>query len=70
MSLIDDSGDHFVRMAHRACVGSHAINGVAALHSELLKADVLRDFYAAQRACAEIMFSLAILERRLRPPAA
>jgi starch phosphorylase len=33
-------------MAHLACVGSHAINGVAALHSELLKADVLKDFYA------------------------
>ena len=31
-------------MAHLACVGSHAINGVAALHSELLKQDVLRDF--------------------------
>jgi glycogen phosphorylase len=34
-----------VRMAHLACVGSHAINGVAALHSELLKQDVLKDFY-------------------------
>ena len=32
-------------MAHLASVGSHAINGVAALHTELLKADVLRDFY-------------------------
>jgi starch phosphorylase len=31
-------------MAHLASVGSHAINGVAALHSELLKSDVLRDF--------------------------
>ncbi len=34
----------YVRMAHLASVGSHAINGVAALHSELLKSDVLRDF--------------------------
>ena len=33
-------------MAHLACVGSHAINGVAALHSELLKQTVLRDFHA------------------------
>ena len=33
-------------MAHLACVGSHAINGVAALHTELLKQTVLRDFYA------------------------
>ena len=33
-------------MAHLASVGSHAINGVAALHTELLKQTVLRDFYA------------------------
>jgi len=32
-------------MAHLATVGSHAINGVAALHSELLKDSVLKDFY-------------------------
>ncbi|HEY9619119.1 MAG TPA: glycogen/starch/alpha-glucan phosphorylase [Crinalium sp.] len=45
MSLIDESGDRYVRMAHLACVGSHAINGVAELHTELLKKDVLHDFY-------------------------
>jgi glycogen phosphorylase len=45
MSLVDESGDRYVRMAHLACVGSYAINGVAALHTELLKQDVLRDFY-------------------------
>ncbi len=45
LSLIDESGCRYVRMAHLACVGSHAINGVAKLHSELLKLDVLRDFY-------------------------
>ncbi len=45
MSLIDESGERFVRMANLACVGSYAINGVAQLHSELLKSDVLRDFY-------------------------
>ncbi|MFY7803332.1 MAG: glycogen/starch/alpha-glucan phosphorylase [Limnoraphis robusta] len=44
-SLIDDSGEKYVRMAHLACVGSHAINGVAELHTELLKKDVLRGFY-------------------------
>jgi glycogen phosphorylase len=44
MSLIDESGPRYVRMAHLASVGSHAINGVAALHSELLKQTVLRDF--------------------------
>ena len=45
LSLIDESGERYVRMAHLACVGSHAINGVASLHSELLKSDVLKDFY-------------------------
>jgi starch phosphorylase len=45
LSLIDESGERYVRMAHLACVGCHAINGVAALHSELLKETVLRDFY-------------------------
>ncbi|MCM3870734.1 MAG: glycogen/starch/alpha-glucan phosphorylase [Pyrinomonadaceae bacterium] len=45
MSLIDESGEKYVRMAHLATVGSHAINGVAALHSELLKKTVLHDFY-------------------------
>ncbi len=46
LSLIDESGSKYVRMAHLASVGSHAINGVAALHSELLKQTVMRDFYA------------------------
>jgi starch phosphorylase len=45
MSLIEESGERYVRMAHLACVGSHSINGVAALHTELLERDVLRDFY-------------------------
>ena len=45
MSLIDESGEKYVRMANLACVGSHAINGVAALHTELVKQDVLRDFF-------------------------
>lgn len=45
LSLIDEDGERYVRMAHLATVGSHAINGVAALHTELLKKDVLRDFY-------------------------
>ncbi|MFH7242955.1 MAG: glycogen/starch/alpha-glucan phosphorylase [Spirulina sp.] len=45
MSLIDESGERYVRMANLACVSSHTINGVAALHSELLKQTVLRDFY-------------------------
>ena len=45
MSLIDESGEKAVRMANLACVGSHAINGVAALHTELVKKDVLHDFF-------------------------
>jgi starch phosphorylase len=45
LSLINEGGEKFVRMAHLASLGSHAINGVAALHTELLKTHVLRDFY-------------------------
>src|SRR6185295_14052707 len=44
LSLIDETGPRYVRMANLACVGSHAINGVAELHSDLLKKTVLRDF--------------------------
>jgi glycogen phosphorylase len=46
LSLIDESGDRYVRMAHLACVGSDRINGVAELHSDLLKQTILSDFYA------------------------
>ncbi len=46
MSLIDESGERYVRMAHLACVGSHAINGVAELHSALIKDQLLPDFHA------------------------
>jgi glycogen phosphorylase len=46
MSLIDESYDHHIRMANLACVGSHDINGVAALHTDLLREDVLADFNA------------------------
>ena len=45
LSLIDETGERYVRMAHLATLGSHAVNGVAELHTELLKAHVLRDFY-------------------------
>jgi len=44
MSLIDEGGGRRVRMANLATVGSHTINGVAALHSDLLKQTVLADF--------------------------
>jgi starch phosphorylase len=45
VSLIAEKPEKQVRMAHLACVGSHAINGVAALHTELLKRGTLHDFY-------------------------
>ncbi len=45
ISLIGEDGGKTVKMAYLATVGSHAINGVAALHSELLKDSVLKDFY-------------------------
>ncbi|KAF3427267.1 hypothetical protein E2986_10382 [Frieseomelitta varia] len=45
MSLIEEEGEKRVNMAHLSIVGSHAINGVAALHSEILKSSVFRDFY-------------------------
>jgi starch phosphorylase len=44
MSLIDEHGGKRVRMAHLATVGSHAVNGVAVLHSELLRTTLLADF--------------------------
>ncbi len=45
MSLIDEHDSKYVRMANLATVGSHAVNGVAKLHSELLKKTTLHDFY-------------------------
>ncbi len=45
MSLIDESGPRFVRMANLCCVGTHHVNGVAKLHTELMKKEVFRDFY-------------------------
>ncbi len=44
MSIIDEGGPRFVRMSHLACVGSHTINGVARLHTRLLKSRTLKDF--------------------------
>jgi glycogen phosphorylase len=45
LSLIDESGEKYIRMAHLACVGSHSINGVAALHSDLVAKQLLHDFH-------------------------
>ncbi len=45
MSLIEEGADKMVRMAHLAIVGGHAINGVAAMHSELVKRELVPDFF-------------------------
>ncbi|MEZ4308210.1 MAG: glycogen/starch/alpha-glucan phosphorylase [Polyangiaceae bacterium] len=44
MSIVEDGPDGHVRMAYLAVVGSHSVNGVAKLHSELLRTDLMRDF--------------------------
>jgi len=44
MSLIEESGEKAVRMATLACVGSHSVNGVAELHTRLLKELIFPDF--------------------------
>jgi len=44
LSIIEEYPERAIRMANLACVGSHAVNGVAALHTELLKKTTLRDF--------------------------
>jgi glycogen phosphorylase len=45
MSIIEEDGEKRVRMAHLAIVGSHSVNGVAALHTDILKRELFRDFY-------------------------
>ncbi|MDD5389082.1 MAG: glycogen/starch/alpha-glucan phosphorylase [Gallionellaceae bacterium] len=45
LSIIDETGARYVRMANLACVGAFAVNGVAALHTRLLGETVLRDFH-------------------------
>ena len=44
MSLIDENGERRIRMAHLAIVGSHTVNGVAQLHSDLMKSTIFADF--------------------------
>jgi len=45
MSLIDEEGDRSIRMANLAIVGSSAVNGVAQLHTEILRQTLFREFY-------------------------
>src|SRR5258706_15815393 len=44
MSIIEEGHPQHVRMAHLAIVGSHAVNGVSKLHSELVKSSLVPDF--------------------------
>ncbi|XP_057677409.1 glycogen phosphorylase, muscle form [Corythoichthys intestinalis] len=45
MSLVEEGGQKRINMAHLCIVGSHAVNGVAQIHSDILKATVFKDFY-------------------------
>jgi len=44
VSIIEEAGHKFVRMANLAIVGSHSVNGVSALHTEILKNEMFKDF--------------------------
>jgi starch phosphorylase len=46
LSIVEENGEKRINMAHLAIVGSHAVNGVARLHSELIKRDLFAPFYA------------------------
>ena len=46
LSLIEENHVQMVRMAHLSVVGSHSVNGVAALHTKLIKSDLFPDFNA------------------------
>lgn len=45
MSCVEEEGDKRINMAHLSIIGSHAVNGVAQLHSDILKASLFKDFY-------------------------
>jgi starch phosphorylase len=46
MSIIEEGADKKVQMANLAIVGSHSVNGVSALHSDIIKNDLFKDFYS------------------------
>ncbi|OOZ41582.1 glycogen phosphorylase [Solemya pervernicosa gill symbiont] len=46
MSIFSEDGEQHIRMAHLAIVGSHHVNGVAALHTELMKETIFADFHS------------------------
>ncbi|XP_050406092.1 glycogen phosphorylase, muscle form [Patella vulgata] len=45
MSVVEEEGEKRINMAFLAIIGSHAINGVAAIHSEIIKTHTFKDFY-------------------------
>lgn len=45
MSMVEEDGEKRINMARLSIVGSHAVNGVAAIHTEILKRDLFKDFY-------------------------
>ncbi|WRH65711.1 MAG: glycogen/starch/alpha-glucan family phosphorylase [Planktothrix sp. GU0601_MAG3] len=45
LSLIDETGERYVRMTHLACLGSYAINGISLWQTERLKQSIIPDFY-------------------------
>lgn len=48
LSIIDEGNGRRVRMAHLAVVGSHCVNGVSALHTELMRTSIFADFHRAE----------------------
>ncbi|MBI4969931.1 MAG: glycogen/starch/alpha-glucan phosphorylase [Rhodospirillales bacterium] len=48
LSLIDEMGERRVRMAHLAFAGSHRVNGVAQIHTELMKSTIFADFHRVE----------------------
>ena len=45
MSIVEEHWERKIRMAHLAIIGSHSVNGVAALHTEIIKNQLFRDFF-------------------------
>jgi starch phosphorylase len=46
MSIFEEGHTKMIKMSNLAIVGSHSVNGVAALHTEIIKKDIFKDFYA------------------------
>ena len=64
MSIIEEGSSQYVRMSHLAIVGSHKVNGVAEIHSELLRSSVFKDFVEFYGAAKFINKTNGITPRR------